>query len=311
MYLQLLYGRALHDHPMRKPRLYLFRPPKTPEEWYDLPDIHEYDYHHRRPIRASHRNLESNGMLHTAAVFERGCIYKREDGIAPWKFQNNYDGSHEAKFVYLSPQRQDITFAKWNQERHWGPGKVSWLSIGDSWTGKMPLGYGEWAREVFAWTKERAGAFRSHTNKRIGRYLNTQAIIGPRPGKVDILLAGNLGSRYRQRHPTVVQRWLRDEGVESRVFDPATSTAFLDELQGRYYVVATAQEGAPFDILLAQARGMIPVLPDIPLFRRLQLEKAVFYPAVGSGHYGVRLNTLDARTWFRNAFRDGRLKRPN
>ena len=307
VYNQLVY-KTIREK-LGRSRTYLFHPPNTPKGWYDLPPSGEYDYWQRRPIRAEGRKLEANGMLQTAAIFETACIFKREGGQAPWR--NEYTGVNScATFVYLNPTKRDLDFAKWHHKQFWNYHGISKFILGDSVKGKMPMGYSAFVDWVLAYGPERASYFRNLNGKHIGRHLNTQALLRPKSAQEEVVLAGNHGNRFRQRHPEMLQSWLEMKGIPSRVHDSSSGEAFLSGLKGRYYCVFSRQEGNPFDILLAQARGMVPVLPDIPLFRRLELERAIYYPASSDGDFGIKMNTLDARTWFHNAFRSGRLKSP-
>lgn len=313
VYLQMLY-KALREDFMRgtghRSRTYLFYPPQMNQAWYDIPMEVGYDEQHRRPIRDPRRKLELHGMLHTAAKFEKGCIFKREGGIAPWKLKYNGRGGGRATFVYLNPTRRDLEFAKWNHPKYWQWDGIPTFILGDSSRGKMPMGYSAFVDWVIAYSKERAHRFQNLNGKRIGRYLDTQALLDPKPGREDVVLAGNHGNQIRQRHPEMLQGWLQDKGVRTRIHDAKSGQAFLDGLHGRYYCVLSRQEANFFDILMAQARGMIPVLPNVGMFLRLNLERAIYYPASSDGDLGIKMNTLDARTWFHNAFQSGRLKTP-
>lgn len=315
VYLQLLYSgirlewkKALGG----TRRQYLFYPPKTPPEWYDLDfSWDQWDYHHRRPIRGIHRNLDYHGMLHTAANFEKGCIFKHYPeklGRAPWRFRTT--AKSNAAFVYLNPTKRDLDFAKWNHKQYWEKEGIPYFCVGDAPSGTMPMGYSAFVDRVFTYSKERKERFRSVTGKKIGSHIRSQGLLGAMAGQSEVVIAGNHGNRFRQRYPEMLQKWLEAVGVPSRVHDCRSGQQFLDGLRGRYYCVLTRQEANPFDILLAQARGMVPVLPRTPLFQRLGLERVIYYPASLEGHFGVRLNTLDARTWFQNAFQNGTLKPP-
>lgn len=289
---------ALHsDRTVR--HMWMLYPNESHPERYGSRPVNEYDQWEVRPIRRNGKPLYSGGILHTVAAFEDGCL--RLGIKAPWREFNK--DNRRAAVIYLNPTSRDIRFI----QKHWRNFKKAYnipdFFIGQSSTGKMPLGVGTWAEGIMVYDKGSKKHYKSRIDKfhveEVGQKNFWNKMEHPRRR---VAFASNWGHALRQRSHGVPQKWFHDWGYNTHVPEADRWQDVVDATDSEYYMVYSRRESIPFDAMRAISRGATLIAPDIKLYRRLPGKK-VLYPARDCGHGQIAFSTTDVRLWLQNKFK--------
>ena len=285
------------------PRVWLAYPHKRLWARYGSAPVNKYDEWEIRPIRWE-RQMDSWGLLASAAIFEDGVIWKgRETGQildAPWRTRERDEKKgRRASVVYLNPLRRDIEYGGrysdfWHDKR-----RIPHLILGQP-SRFLPKWATHECRGILAYDRQYRDLVNRETNPYFATSLHWRRFWDKEEPKHFISAPHEFRHTLRNRWPSMVKSWCERKGWPCHVpEDTGRWQDVEDATSCRFYVVASTAETLPFDAMIAYARGAMVIAPDVGVFPRI-FHKKWLYPVHESGNHSLAWSQVEVREWLYN-----------